>query len=72
MAVLDYEYDAKAISPDIKRGIDFLYEAADRKAAVDAWADCFTKDGKLHKGDFSPVGTKGMPTPSPGRRGYLP
>lgn len=59
MAILDYEYDPRAISPEIKRGIDFIYEAADRKAAMDAWADCFTINGKLHKGEQSPVGTQG-------------
>lgn len=60
MAILDYEYDSKSISPEIKRGIDFLYEAADRRGAVAAWADCFTTDAKLHKGKFSPVGIPGM------------
>ncbi|KAJ3548284.1 hypothetical protein NM208_g1095 [Fusarium decemcellulare] len=42
MAILDYEYDSSAISSEIKRGIDFLYEAADRKEACAAWAGCFT------------------------------
>lgn len=61
MAILDYEYDPKAISAEIKRGIDFLYEAADRKAACGAWADCFSKNGKLIKGDINPVGVPGKP-----------
>ncbi|CAH0020382.1 unnamed protein product [Clonostachys rhizophaga] len=56
MAILDYEYDPKALQPETKRGVDFMYEAADRKAAHDAWVDCFTKNGKLHKGELSPVG----------------
>ncbi|KAH7039559.1 uncharacterized protein B0I36DRAFT_356972 [Microdochium trichocladiopsis] len=60
MAILDYEYDAQAISPEIKRGIDFLYEAADRKEAVDAWAGSFSKEGKLIKGDFQPVGVPAL------------
>lgn len=61
MAILDYEYDPKAISAEIKRGIDFLYEAADRKAACGAWADCFSAKGTLYKGEINPVGVPGKP-----------
>ncbi|KAH8172805.1 hypothetical protein LIA77_07060 [Sarocladium implicatum] len=60
MAILDYEYDPKALSPDVKRGVDFLYEAADRRAAMDAWVDCFTTDATIHKGDRSPVGSEAI------------
>ncbi|KAF5009775.1 hypothetical protein FDECE_4048 [Fusarium decemcellulare] len=60
MAILDYEYDSSAISSEIKRGIDFLYEAADRKEACAAWAGCFSKDGTLIKGDFKPVGVPAL------------
>ncbi|KAK2036817.1 hypothetical protein LZ31DRAFT_600972 [Colletotrichum somersetense] len=60
MAILDYEYDPSAIPAEIKRGIDFLYEAADRKDAVDAWAGCFSKSGKLLKGAQSPIGTEAL------------
>ena len=60
MAILDYQYDPKSLSPEIKRGIDFLYEAADRKEACAAWAGCFCKDGALFKGDFKPMGTSGV------------
>lgn len=60
MAILDYEYDAKAISPEIKRGIDFLYEASDRPEAVAAWAGCFSKNARLLKGEQDVVGVPGM------------
>ncbi|KAI8245711.1 hypothetical protein K4K57_007475 [Colletotrichum sp. SAR 10_99] len=56
MAILDYEYDPNALAPEVKRGIDFLYEAADRKEACAAWAGCFSKNAKLIKGDYGPTG----------------
>ncbi|KAK2005858.1 hypothetical protein LZ32DRAFT_623402 [Colletotrichum eremochloae] len=60
MAILDYEYDSNALPAEVKRAIDFLYEAADRKEAVDAWAGCFSKNGKLSKHSNSPVGTAAL------------
>ncbi|KFZ12990.1 hypothetical protein V501_03944 [Pseudogymnoascus sp. VKM F-4519 (FW-2642)] len=60
MAVLEYEYDPKVLPPDVKRSIDFLYEAADRKAACGAWADCFSKHGKMIIGRVSLLGVPAL------------
>ena len=59
MAILDYEYNSSSYPAAVKRGIDFLYEAADRKAAVDAWVDCFSKSGTVVKNDFQANGHDG-------------
>lgn len=60
MAILDYEYVPNSYPASVKRGIDFLYEAADRKPAVDAWVDCFSKSGSVVKNDFQATGPEGM------------
>ena len=62
MAILDYEYAPNSYPAAVKRGIDFLYEAADRKPAVDAWVDCFSKSGAVVKNDFQASGHDGMST----------
>ncbi|KAK5991676.1 hypothetical protein PT974_07709 [Cladobotryum mycophilum] len=58
MAILDYEYDAETLPIEVKRGLDFLYEAVDRKAACAAWADCFSKDNFI---SMNGVTTTGIP-----------
>ena len=60
MAILDYEYSPASYPAEVKRGIDFLYEAADRKAAIDAFVDCFTRTGTVVKNDFQTTGHDGM------------
>lgn len=47
---LNYRYDEKALLPEIKDLIDYMYPAADDKDKVDDWVSCFAKKAWIWKG----------------------
>ncbi|KAI8719947.1 hypothetical protein NCS52_00438500 [Fusarium sp. LHS14.1] len=55
MAILNYTVDP-SIPADIKKGVDELYDFADKRDKCAEWASYFSKGGKLVKGDLQPVG----------------
>lgn len=58
MAILNYVADP-ALPDPVKEGIDELYDYADKKDKCAEWANCFSKDAKLIKGDYQPTGIPG-------------
>lgn len=49
MGYFDYQYDERALLPEIKKNIDIMYPASDDKNASDLWVSTFAKEASVWK-----------------------